>query len=123
VNAELARAQAAVDRYLSAFEAGTMDDATAGPRLRALNETDPVDRKRAVETLVAEVRVTGPGELVPVFRVPAGDAAAGIGVHDGQVGTPGAPPSTPGITVDGPVMRVRQLRSRRGDAASSGRQM
>lgn len=65
MNAELARAQAAVDRYLSAFEAGTMDDATAGPRLRALNETDPVDRKRAVETLVAEVRVTRPGRARP----------------------------------------------------------
>ena len=40
---------------------------------------------RAVETLVAEVRITGPGELVPVFRLPGGDD----GVHDGQVGTPG----------------------------------
>jgi site-specific DNA recombinase len=36
-------------------------------------------RKALIETLVAQVKITGPGRIVPVFRIP--QPAAGSGVH------------------------------------------
>lgn len=102
--------EAAISRYHTAFENGTMDDATAGPRIRELRqrlaqlhtrhaelEADlatqpappppatitrirehlttimasgtPTERKAAIETLIAEVRLTDQG-IVPVFKIP-----------------------------------------------------
>jgi site-specific DNA recombinase len=109
--AQIKHKTAAIDRYHAAFENGTMDDATAGQRLKTLHGqitqlttradelTDalshepapppadmiadlqacladaiasgtPAERKAAIETLVAEVRITDHG-LVPVFRIPS----------------------------------------------------
>jgi site-specific DNA recombinase len=108
---ELARTGAAIDRYLAAFENGTLDPEDLASRLAALNartrqltarrdelaiqldaepgvppsETlievaDHIDeviasgthsqRKALIETLVAQVKITGPGRIVPVFRIP-----------------------------------------------------
>jgi len=116
---ELARTGAAIDRYLTAFENGTLDledlagrlaqlknrsrqqaarravlagqlaSAPAMPPPAALRQVaDHVSeviiagshnqRKALIEALVAQVKITGPGRIVPVFRVPqpAADTAA-----------------------------------------------
>ena len=46
------------------------------PSLQIITVGDPVDRKSAVEVLVHEGRITGPGGLVPGFRVPNGGVDA-----------------------------------------------
>ncbi|MFC8846750.1 MULTISPECIES: hypothetical protein [unclassified Micromonospora] len=107
---QITTTEAAISRYHTAFENGTMDDATAGPRIRerrqrltqlhtrhAELEADlatqstppppgtitrirdhlttimtsgtPTERKAAIETLIAEVRLTDQG-IVPVFKIP-----------------------------------------------------
>ena len=110
MSGQIAAVQAKIDRYHTAFENGTMDDETAGPRIKELRReaeqlkarlddlTDHLDqqpeapspavitqvrtylagtiatgtsgeRKRAIEALVAEVRITDQG-LIPVFKIP-----------------------------------------------------
>ncbi|MFD2768257.1 recombinase family protein [Micromonospora eburnea] len=107
---QITSTETAISRYHTAFENGTMDDATAGPRIRELRqrlaqlhtrhaelETDlaaqpappppgtitrirdhlsmimtsgtTAERKAAIETLIAEVRLTDQG-VVPVFKIP-----------------------------------------------------
>ncbi|WP_434742462.1 recombinase family protein [Micromonospora sp. SH-82] len=107
---QITTTEAAIARYHTAFENGTMDDTTAGPRIRDLRhrltqlhtrhaelETDlttqptapppgtitrirdhltaimtsgtTAERKAAIETLIAEVRLTDQG-VVPVFKIP-----------------------------------------------------
>ncbi|MGE5137685.1 MAG: recombinase family protein, partial [Gemmatimonadota bacterium] len=108
---ELARIGAATDRYLAAFEQGTLDPEDLAPRLaqlkarsaqlRARREqiagqiaatpaappvatlrqvADHIDdiiragtenqRKALIEALVAQIKITGPDRIVPVFRIP-----------------------------------------------------
>jgi site-specific DNA recombinase len=108
---ELARTGAATDRYLAAFENGTLHPEDLADRLAALNartrqltarrdelasqlDAEPVlppsatlievanqidqiiasgthsQRKALIEALVAQVKITGPGRIVPVFRIP-----------------------------------------------------
>jgi len=111
ITAQIKQTEAAIDRYHSAFEAGTMDDATAGPRIKDLRHkitqltarhqdlTDaltahpgppppgtldyvrtylrdlittgsPGERKRAIEALIHEIRITDDGNVIPVFKIP-----------------------------------------------------
>ncbi|MFL1426997.1 MULTISPECIES: recombinase family protein [unclassified Nocardiopsis] len=111
VRGELAAAESAIERYLRAFEAGTMPESVCGPRLSELASTvtrlrhreselselcespqqgpaeeeinamrtqirqafangNPATKKNLVQSLVAEVRITGPRRVQPVFRVP-----------------------------------------------------
>jgi site-specific DNA recombinase len=108
---ELARTGAATDRYLAAFENGTLHPEDLASRLAALkartrrltarrdelasrldaepvvppaatlvevaNQIDQViasgthsQRKALIEALVAQVKITGPGRIVPLFRIP-----------------------------------------------------
>ena len=112
VRGELASAEGSIERYLRAFEAGTMPESVCGPRLTDLASTvtqlrhreseltelcespqegpseeeitamrtqihavfangNPATKKSLVQNLVAEVRITGPRRVQPVFRVPA----------------------------------------------------
>jgi site-specific DNA recombinase len=107
---ELARTGAATDRYLTAFENGTLHPEDLAGRLAALKartrqlkarrdelasqiDAEPVvppsttltevanhidqviasgthsQRKALIEALVAQVKITGPGRVVPVFRI------------------------------------------------------
>ena len=108
---ELARTGAAIERYLAAFENGTLDPEDLADRLARLKgrsrqlaarrdelasqvDAEPAmpppatlrevaghidqiiaagshsQRKALVEALVAQVKITGPGRIVPVFRIP-----------------------------------------------------
>jgi site-specific DNA recombinase len=108
---ELARTSAAIDRYLAAFENGTLDPEDLADRIARLKGTsrqlaarrdelaseldaepaipppatlrevaDHIDqiiaagsdsqRKTLIGALVAQVKITGPGRIVPVFRIP-----------------------------------------------------
>jgi site-specific DNA recombinase len=108
---ELARIGAGIDRYLTAFENGTLEPedladrlatlkarsrqlaahrdelaaqlaaAPAMPPTSALNQVaDHIDqviaagthsqRKALIEALVAQIKIAGPGRIVPVFRIP-----------------------------------------------------
>ncbi len=119
---ELARTGAAIDRYLAAFENGTLDPEDLAGRLAQLKArsrqliarrdelanqldaepampsattlrevTEHIDqvigsgshnqRKALIEALVAQVKITGPGRIVPVFRIPQ---ATGTGRADGS---------------------------------------
>jgi site-specific DNA recombinase len=157
---ELARTGAAIDRYLTAFENGTLDPEDLAGRL-AHSRTDPGSkpggvpcsqvnlpplprcrppaalrqvadhisegilagshnqRKALIEALVAQVKITGPGRIVPVFRIPqpAADTAAeatrtmartatqthkaepGVRALTNVVGRPGLEPGTHGLKV------------------------
>ena len=113
VTAQIKTTETAIDRYHTAFENGTMDDATAGPRIKELRArieqlrarhteiTDQIDtppappppgtierlrsylhrvttagtpgeRKAAIETLIADIKITDQG-VIPVFRIPTQD--------------------------------------------------
>jgi Recombinase/Recombinase zinc beta ribbon domain len=108
---ELTRTDAAIDRYLTAFENGTLDPDDLAGRITSLKArsgqlrahrdalasqvaavpampppvalrqvADHIDeviclgshsqRKALIEALVAQVKITGPGRIVPVFRIP-----------------------------------------------------
>ncbi|GIE95815.1 hypothetical protein Ari01nite_32800 [Paractinoplanes rishiriensis] len=125
LTAKIVHNQTAIDRYHTAFENGTMDDATAGPRIAELRHkitqlqarrddlnaslahepTPPPEgtierlrayleqtithgtdheRKRAIETLVAEIRINEKGEVIPVFKIPNADT---IDVTSGTTAT------------------------------------
>ncbi|ONH54614.1 recombinase family protein [Frankia sp. CcI49] len=114
VDTELTQTNRAIDRYLTAFEHGTIDEETIGERLAKLRTqqkqlrqrhtelTDqiarepvtpaPTDldaiavnitiviktgtnqqRKALIEALIAEVKISGPDRLIPVFRIPQPD--------------------------------------------------
>jgi site-specific DNA recombinase len=136
LTAQINNNQAKIERYYAAFENGTMDDETAGPRIGELrreieqlkarrddvtdsldNEPEPPssdtidrlraelaytvtegtsgERKRAIEALVAEVRITDEG-VIPVFKIPGPDGivldgaapARTTGSRNGAVGGP-----------------------------------
>jgi site-specific DNA recombinase len=111
LTAQITQAETAIERYHLAFENGTMDDTTAGPRIKDLRQKitqltarcddltealaaeptapppgtidlvrsqlhemirsgEPGERKRAIEALIHEVRITGDGQVVPVFKIP-----------------------------------------------------
>jgi site-specific DNA recombinase len=113
---ELARTGAALDRYLAAFENGTLDPEDLAGRLDQLKTrsrqlrtrrdelasqltdlptpppaatlrqvADHIDEiigagtctqlKALIEALVADVKITGPGRVVPVFRIPQATGA------------------------------------------------
>ena len=112
---EMARTGAAIDRYLTAFENGTLDPEDLAGRLAQLKnrsrrkprgvpcsqvKSPPLPRccppphyarspttsaksswraattsaKPLIEALVAQVKITGPGRIVPVFRIPQPEA-------------------------------------------------
>jgi site-specific DNA recombinase len=114
---ELARTGAAIDRYLAAFENGTLDPEDLAGRLTQLKARSrqlaarrdglasalaatPVappsatlqqvadhieevlgsgthsQRKALIEALVAQVKITAPGRIVPVFRIPQPETGA-----------------------------------------------
>jgi site-specific DNA recombinase len=123
---DLARTGTAIDRYLAAFENGTLDPEDLAPRLAQLRGrsaqlrarrddlvaritaaptvpagatlrqvAEHVDdilrsgtdkqRKALIEALVAQIKITGPDRIVPVFRIPR-PADAG---HDEGLEQPG----------------------------------
>ena len=141
VAAQIKTKEAAVARYHTAFENGTMDDQTAGPRLKELRHeieqltarrddlTDSLDqrpeppppgtidklrsilahavtdgtsgeRKRAIESLVHEIRINEQGEVIPVFKIPGPDGgivlddAAPASTTGSRNGAVGGPPGT-----------------------------
>jgi site-specific DNA recombinase len=147
----LARTGAAIDRYLTAFENGTLDPKDLAGRLAQLKArsqqlrarrgelasgltdvpappppatlrqvADHIDviigsgshsqRKALVEALVAKVKITGPGRIVPVFRVPqaetdaathttasAGSSEPSVRALTNLVGRVGLEPTTGGL--------------------------
>ena len=79
---DLAQAGAAIDRYLTAFENGTLDPEDLAGRLAVL-KARIADRitgvmksgtnsqcQALIEALTATIKITGPGTIIPVFRVP-----------------------------------------------------
>jgi site-specific DNA recombinase len=111
IDAELVKANTAVERYFTAFENGTMTEETAAPRLdklgtkikqlrqrrdelteeldgeptmpapaelaeivahidEVIDRDQPAQTKTLIDALVAEVKVTGPNQVVPIFRIP-----------------------------------------------------
>ena len=109
--AKITETNAKIDRYLDAFENGTIDPEAVGQRITALRDTvrqltgrrdeliSAIDnaptqptpatlntiadhittivthgsdrtRKALIETLVAEIKITGPGTIIPIFRIP-----------------------------------------------------
>lgn len=111
VEAKIAETNGKIDRYLTAFENGTIDEELVGPRLAELRATskqlttrrdelaaaldaEPAlpdtatltevadhiteiinsgtdqTRKALIKALIAEIKITSPGTLVPVFRIP-----------------------------------------------------
>jgi site-specific DNA recombinase len=113
---QLARTGAAIDRYLTAFENGSLDPEDLARRLAQLKArsgqlrarrdelaseltfvpapppaatlrqvAEHIDeiigagtrtqRKALIEALVAQVKITGPGRIVPVFRIPQATGA------------------------------------------------
>ncbi|TQN32638.1 site-specific DNA recombinase [Haloactinospora alba] len=123
VETDLANTEAAIERYLAAFESGTMSESVCGSRVKELagkaaqlrdrhgelarlcsQETEaaptqeelaamrdhihhavtngsPPVVKNLVQSLVAEVRITGERTVQPVFRIPANDS---MQAHDHQ---------------------------------------
>ncbi|MGH9304991.1 MAG: recombinase family protein, partial [Acidimicrobiales bacterium] len=87
IDAEEAKAEDAIERYLSAFDAGTLTEAQCGTRLeglaakvRGLRErreellagaSSPA-RKALLQVFVHEIRVDVRDRVVPWFRVPGG---------------------------------------------------
>ncbi len=110
ITTQITTAEHAIDKYHTAFENGTMDDATAGPRIKELRarveqlrahhaditdqprrpahaattrhpSTAPYlparvttigttgERKAAIETLIADIKITDQG-VIPVFKIP-----------------------------------------------------
>ena len=111
VEAKIAETNGKIDRYLTAFENGTLDPELVGPRLAELRATnkqlharrdelaatldaEPTvpdtatlaevaehiteiinsgtdqTRKALIETLIADIKITSPSTLIPVFRIP-----------------------------------------------------
>ncbi len=111
VEAKIAETNGKIDRYLTAFENGTIDEELVGQRLAELRATSKqlaarrdelaaaldaepaapdtatltevaehithvIDsgtdqtRKALIETLIAEIKITSPSTIVPVFRIP-----------------------------------------------------
>jgi site-specific DNA recombinase len=159
---ELARTGAALDRYLPAFEDGTLDpedlagrlaqlkarshqlrarrdelasgltDVPAPPPPAALRQVaDHIDeiisadthtqRKALTEALVANVKITGPGRVVPVFRIPQATSSehadssgevSGVRAMTNLVGLT-CQHANPGWLADGPEIMIRRVRERR----------
>ncbi len=146
VRSELTTAEGSIERYLRAFEAGTMPESVCGPRLSELASTvaqlrhreseltelceapqegptgeeisamrtqiqhafangNPATKKSLVQSLVAEVRITGPRRVQPVFRVltsmnaPPAASAAKVRAMSGTVHPAGFEPATIGLEV------------------------
>ena len=124
VDHELSTTSSAVDRYLSAFENGTLEPEDVAGRLAALktraqqlrahrdelvsqlaemptapppatlqqvaSHIDEINgsgshrqRKALVEALIAQVKITGPGRPLPVFRIPQPAAIAAVSQANG----------------------------------------
>lgn len=88
---DIARSEEAVDRYLSAFESGTMDEDVCSPRVRKpeLPDTGVLDTLRAdiqaatdagspetlraiMRTFVHRVDIIGRDQAKPIFVIPGG---------------------------------------------------
>ena len=138
---ELVKTGAAIDRYLAAFEIGTLDPSDLAGRLGQLksrsgqlrgrrdelarevgtvptmppaatlrNIADHIDeiigagslsqRKALIEALVAQIKITGPGRIVPVFRIPQPEpdpsSRPGVRAMTNLVGPEGLEPSLAG---------------------------
>jgi site-specific DNA recombinase len=145
---DLARTSAAIDRYLTAFENGTLDPEDLAGRLAQLKArsaqlrarrddlaeqvaavpgTPPAatlrqvadriadivasgshsQRKALIEVLIAQIKITGPGRIVPVFRIPQPPAA-------GQPGASADPATTRRTTAEDPVRAMTNLVELRG---------
>jgi site-specific DNA recombinase len=131
ITAQISHTQTAIDRYHTAFENGTMDDATAGPRITELRhkitqltarrddlsaglDAEPAppppgtidqlraylhhaitagtsgERKRAIEALVAEIRITQEGKVIPMFKIPTKRHAIHVPESTASTTTPGS---------------------------------
>jgi site-specific DNA recombinase len=166
VEREHAKTGAAIDRYLAAFENGTLDpenlagrlaqlkararqlaarrddlgaqfaSAPTAPPLATLRQVaDHIDeiigsgshnqRKALIEALVAQVKITGPGRIIPVFRIPhpepnrpvdrasRGDSnEPGVRAMANLVGLTCQHPNPSFVRVDGPEVAIRRVRSR-----------
>ncbi|WP_330252907.1 recombinase family protein [Nocardia sp. NBC_00565] len=132
IHTKIADIDTKIDRYLTAFENGTMDEQLIGDRLAQLRAnsrqlthrrdeltatldsaptgpdpatlTDIADhitelittgtdhaRKTLIETLIAEIKITGPDTIVPVFRIPQPPADPHT-PHTNKAPTGGKPP-------------------------------
>ena len=76
----------AVDRYLTAFETGSLPEATCFERVRT--------RKALLRALVHEVTVQARGDILPVLRVPPDREDAKVREQTGLVGPTGFEPVT-----------------------------
>ncbi len=84
VDADIAKADQAIERYLLAFEAGTLPDTQCGPRIRDLGQLadarqhirdaietgDEKHRNHLLQAVIAEIRVDSREHITPVYRVP-----------------------------------------------------
>ena len=145
---DLAKTGAAIDRYLTAFENGTLDPEDLTVRLAQLKArsaqlrarrdelaeqvaavpTAPPaailwqvadhigdivasgshsQRKALIEVLIAQIKITGPGRIVPVFRIPQPPAAD-------QPGASADPATTSRATAEDPVRVMTKLVGRLG---------
>ncbi len=151
---ELARAGAAIDRYLTAFENGNLDPEGLAGRLAqlkarsqqlrarrdqladqvaALPAAPPpaalrqvadriadivasgshIKRKALIDALIASIKITGPGRIVPVFRIPQPPSA-------GQPETSAGQPGTCLATAEDPVRAMTNLVGRVGLEPTTG---
>ena len=140
---DLARTSAAIDRYLAAFEDGTLDPEDLAVRLAQLKSrsgqlrsrrdelADQVaaaptappaatlrqvaehiadivasgshsQRKALIEALIAQIKITAPDRIVPVFRIPQRPAA-------NQPQVPADPAITQCTTTEDPVRAMTNL--------------
>ncbi len=91
---ELARTGAAIDRYLTAFENGTLDPEDLAGRL--------TQRKALIDAFIAQVKITGPDRIVPVFRIPQPPASD-------QAHVPAGKATARSATVEDPVRAMTNL--------------
>jgi site-specific DNA recombinase len=159
IERELTRTGAAIDRYLTAFENGTLDPEDLAGRLAQLKArtrqlstrrdelaaqlaaepampplarlrevADHIDqiiesgtqvqRKALIEALVAQVKITGPGQVVPTFRIPQPQVGPpskhSVRALTNLVGLMDHNPNRPsGLLVQGPEMAIRPIRAGR----------
>ena len=64
-------------------------------------------RKALIEVLIAQIKITGPARIVPLFRIPQPPAA-------GQPQVPAGPETTHGAHADDPVRAMTNLVGRLG---------
>lgn len=140
IDADLNKADAAINRYLAAFERGTLDEDLVADRLpdlrdqtkqlrarrdelaaaldeqpatpdtttlaevadhihEIINSGTPNERKALIETLVPQVKITGPDRLVPVFRIPQPHKNEAAPASPAETASEGAVRTMPNLVV------------------------